>query len=60
MKSEMTSKAGDDNPFFAALGAAMMNSFSIEPGVIMWILMVAAACGLALQLTNRGAVNEKE
>ena len=54
MKSEMASNAGN-NPF-AKIGAALMDTFSIDPGVIMWILMGAAVCGLVLKFANKGSV----
>ncbi len=52
MKSEMANEAGADNPF-AALGAAIADSFSISPGIILWVLMIMAGIGLAMHLIDK-------
>ncbi len=52
----MLKEGGADNPF-AALGAAMVSSFSIEPGVIMWILMVVGVIGLVFQFIGKERVS---
>jgi hypothetical protein len=57
LKSEVANKGGADNPF-AQLGAAIMDSFSIDPGIIMWILMIVAIIGLAVQFIYKGKIVE--
>ena len=57
MKSEMANKGGADNTF-AQLGAAIMDSFSIDPGIIMWILMIVAIIGLSVQFIYKGKIVE--
>ncbi len=56
IKSKMISDVGSNNPF-AALGTSIAGSFSIEPGVIIWILMIMAIIGLAIQFTNKRKVS---
>jgi hypothetical protein len=51
MKSEMTTQA-KDNPF-ATLGTTMINSFSLDPGAMLWILMIASTAGLVLEFLQR-------
>lgn len=55
IKSKMVSEMGDDNPF-AMFGAAMVGSFSIEPSLIMWILMIVSIIGLASQFMGKKTV----
>ncbi len=51
MKTEMAKK--DNGGFGAELGAAFMNSLSIEPGVIMWALFMLSICGLITTILYR-------
>ena len=59
MKNKMISGAGADN-HLAALGTAIAGSFSIEPGMIMWFLMIASILGLSFQFTDDGIVGAEE
>jgi len=51
MKREMAQEK--DSEFAAAIGTALMNSLSIEAGLIMWALFVVAICGLAMPVIAR-------
>lgn len=56
LNSLISSSKDADNPF-ASLGASMMaNSFSIEPGIVMWILMIVSILGLGIQFMDNGVV----
>lgn len=54
MKSEMAKK--NDGSFGATLGTAFLNSFSIEPGLIMWALFMLSLCGLITVILSRKMV----
>ena len=52
LKSEMLKNGGQEDPF-AAMGAAMVSTFSIDPGIIMWILMAVSIIALALHFIDK-------
>ena len=56
LNSLISSSKDADNPF-ASLGASMMvNSFSIEPGIVMWMLMILSILGLVIQFMDKEMV----
>ncbi|KQC08076.1 MAG: hypothetical protein APR62_05440 [Smithella sp. SDB] len=56
IKSKMMSGIGSDNPY-AAIGTSIASSFSIDPGIVLWILMVLAIIGLAIQFMEKRTVS---